>query len=111
MDYKYDANCKWAGAESTADFTCTFVSEGPALETDAGTTTTTVKASEMATIGIFVEATVVNPTSTPAPSPSSTPGSSTPQSQSSNFAAAGPLPTGAMAFVGGAAGLYAALAL
>lgn len=70
--------------------------EGKDVGTNAGTTTETGKSSELASGGIIAKATVVN-----APTTSST--------SSSGFAVSGPLPTGAVAFVGGAAGLYAAV--
>jgi hypothetical protein len=100
----YDAECKWSGQMSSADLTCTFAAKGENLGTHTGTTTSTIKASEMASNGKLQRATIVNPTQTL----SGTSSDATPSTQSSGFAAPGPLPTGVITFCGGVAGFYAA---
>lgn len=103
-DWVWDMNCKWSGNSRSADYTCTVAADGEAWGTHQGTSTTTEKASDIATADdIFVKATVVTSSGKPTGSPSGSPAPET-----SGFAAAGPLPTGAVAFVGGAAGLFAA---
>jgi hypothetical protein len=94
-----DMDCKWQGAITDADLTCTAIAGGYALEAGVPETTTTVwKKDEIVTSEYFATFAVV--TQTPSGSASVSP--------SKGLAAAGPLPTGAMAMMGGAAGVFAA---
>ena len=125
-----DIDCNWSGEAKSADWTCTGTSGGAFYSTETGTSTTVFKQSDLTSIGDFQSVTVVNaPTSSSSPaseatvssrtsssssgtattgaSPSSMPtGNPQQQSQSPGFGV--PMPTGPVAFVGGAAGLLAA---
>jgi hypothetical protein len=107
-----DMNCKWQGAITDADLTCTAVGSGYAVPGSLeGTTTTVWPKSEIQTgeyIGTFAVVTASGPVSSGAPASQTPGGSAAPQSRSSGFAPAAALPTGAMALVGGAAGVFAA---
>lgn len=106
-------NCNWSGESKSAEWTCTGSSGGAFYSTVASTAETTIlKSDELTSIGQFVTATVVGaPTdfgskATSAAAPAST--SAVSQKQTPGVAARGPLPTGAVAIVGGAAGVLAA---
>lgn len=124
-----DLNCKWQGASTDADFTCVATIDRFAVTDKAirGTTTTTLFKDEFPSMQLIGAVAVV--TSSDAASASQTPSASGTKSgaptasgsksgsaaagatPSTGLAPAGPLPTGAMALVGGAAGVFAALAL
>jgi hypothetical protein len=97
-----DMDCKWQGTIADTDMTCTLAANGFAHPGEAtGTTTTVVAKDELQTgeyMGTFA---VVTATA----SQSSGSAAST---RSSGLAPAAALPTGAMALVGGAAGVFAA---
>jgi hypothetical protein len=97
-----DLNCNWQGAITAADLTCTAAANGYVVsEDDRGTSTTIFSKGELNTMEVFSPFTIV--TSSRA-ALASTPAST----RSTGFAPAGPLPTGAMALVGGAAGIFVA---
>lgn len=88
-----------------ADLTCTAAIEGEIVEaTAAGTSTTVLPKAEVSELSAMHAVTIV--TATGAAGASRTPSGS--PSPSSGLGPAGPLPTGAMALVGGAAGVFAA---
>lgn len=113
-----DFNCNWKGQIESADLTCTATQSGffaSAMEAE-GTTSAVIKASEAAEAGVVQTVSVVSPASN-----SASPTASGTQSGSANSTASGsgapaatgaaagaPLPMGIMAFVGGAAGVFAA---
>lgn len=113
-----DFNCNWKGAVTSADLTCTATQSGffaAALEAQ-GTTSAVIKASEASEFRVVQTVEVVSPASN-----SAKPTASGTQSGSANSTASGsgapaatgaaagaPLPMGMMAFVGGAAGVFAA---
>ncbi|KAF1996039.1 hypothetical protein P154DRAFT_525882 [Amniculicola lignicola CBS 123094] len=129
-----NADCSWSGAMTTASLTCVATREGSAFP-DPGVSSTVLNPGEIASSTAIVAAVIVTTTPAPSGTPSAsgngtsnatftrTPtvshtdlvplsGSGAPQSSSTGMAAALALPTGAAAFVGGAAGLLvAALAL
>jgi hypothetical protein len=131
-------SCDWKGALTAADVTCTQTEDGyviPALHRGVKSVTTYDK-GELASFGAFVAFVVMtssgSTSASASPTPSSSSGSavvtaasgasasrsaasgaasvsgSAAPAPSSGFAAAGPLPTGAMALVGGAVGIFAA---
>jgi hypothetical protein len=125
-----DMNCKWQGAITNADLTCVATADGFAITDKAlrGTTTTTLSKDELSTMELIGAVAVVTSSGAASASASQTtsgaksgaPAASASKSSSgaagaapsTGFAPAGPLPTGAMALVGGAAGVFvAALAL
>ncbi|KAH7402086.1 hypothetical protein DE146DRAFT_454926 [Phaeosphaeria sp. MPI-PUGE-AT-0046c] len=97
--------CKWQGAITDADMTCTGGSEGSFVDTAAlGTSTSVIPKAEISSMEAIQAVTII--TATGAAVPSQTPsGTATP---SKGLGPAGPLPTGAMALVAGAAGVFAA---
>ncbi|KAH8726224.1 hypothetical protein GQ44DRAFT_614426 [Phaeosphaeriaceae sp. PMI808] len=122
-----DMNCKWQGAMTSADLTCTVTQDGSMVPGGMGGTTTTVlpksQGSEIAEIfqtyavvsGSGAVSAGASQTASGARSASPTPGASgasvsgtATASRSTGLGAAGPLPTGAIKFAGGAAGLVAA---
>ena len=114
---------------TAADFTCTLTQSGSVPEaSEVGVSTQVLPSSEVASMDSFETVAIVSetgasadPTDSPSKSGSrsasgsagpSASGSGAPAAQSTGFAPAGPLPTGVMAFAGGAVGvLAAALAL
>lgn len=126
-----NANCNWQGKVDAADVTCTMTSSGWVVDaTEAGASVTVISRTEVsqeylqtldsntatASSGSSMpsmqsKTSVTPPSSKLATSvkatgaPSQTTGVVV---QSKAFAPAGPLPTGAMAFAGGAVGLLAA---
>lgn len=113
-----ELNCNWKGAVESADLTCTATQSGaiPSQLEVAGTTTVTLKASEMAEASVVQTVEVVSPASNSAKPTASGTQSGSASSTVSGFgapaatgaAAGAPLPMGMMAFVGGAAGVFAA---
>ncbi|KAL6708721.1 hypothetical protein ACN47E_002417 [Coniothyrium glycines] len=123
-----DLECSWKGATMTAaELTCTIAQSGALVDSSlSGTVTSTVDKDEVSSLGPFATLALVSaptgsgsaaqpsgPSGTGAIAPSRS-GSASPSasgastSQSAGFAPAGPLPTGAVAFIGGAAGILAA---
>jgi hypothetical protein len=114
-----DASCNWKGDMATADIMCTVTNNGAQVDA-TGVITDGYKASEVKsnsaiqTVSI-TSAAAGDATNTAsgsgakdtAAASASVSGSGAP-SPSAAGAASGPLPTGAMAFVGGAAGILAA---
>ncbi|KAL1654779.1 hypothetical protein SLS61_002528 [Didymella pomorum] len=113
-----EINCNWKGAMESADLTCTATQSGflPEQLSIEPTTTVTLKASEVAEANIIQVVEVVSPASNsanPTASGTQTGSASSTASGSGALAATGaaagaPLPMGMMAFVGGAAGVFAA---
>jgi hypothetical protein len=119
-----DLACNWQGVMTAAQVTCTLTQSGSFFESTAqGTQTSTASGEEIVSLGVYV--TVAVPTgsasvtsgTTGAPAASRS-GSAAAQSSrsataSTGLAAAGPLPTGVVALMGGAAAgvIAAALAL
>ena len=129
-----DLACNWKGAAmSQADLTCTVTQAGTFVDSSAlGTVTSVISKDEVASMDLFQTLAVVSApndsasaSTAPSASASKTPGGSgtgaasptrpasssasgSPATQSTGLAAAGPLPTGAVAFIGGAAGIFAA---
>ncbi|UPX17791.1 uncharacterized protein EKO05_0008128 [Ascochyta rabiei] len=114
-----NANCAWKGELTSADLTCTATQSGAfakILEAE-GVTTVILKASEVADASVLHTVSVVQPASnsasaTPSGSQSASvnataSGSSAPN-QATGAAAGAPLSRSVMAFVGGAAGIFAA---
>ncbi|KAF1920216.1 hypothetical protein BDU57DRAFT_525351 [Ampelomyces quisqualis] len=119
-----DINCKFQGAITAADLDCTASMEGYVPPASLrGKSTSLLPKDEIETMGFIQQYAIV--TSSGAGSASATPtgsqsGSAKPSgsgsgaaaaSPSTGFAPVGPLPSGVMALVGGAAGVFAALAL
>lgn len=113
-----DMNCAWKGDAATADLTCTATQSGsfPKLQNVEGVKAETIKASDVASGKMVQTVAVVGPasnsaaptaTGTGAHNATSASGSGTPAA-TGNAAAGGPLPKGVMAFVGAAAGVFAA---
>ncbi|KAF2113068.1 hypothetical protein BDV96DRAFT_648684 [Lophiotrema nucula] len=96
-----DANCNWEGASTAADLTCT-ASQSGSFVTGDKVSTTVWKASDLSSFGGYQTVVVVSASTTGSVAASAT------ASQSSGIAPPMPFPTGAMALVGGAAGLFAA---
>lgn len=91
--------------------TCTAALGGSFVDAEAqGTTTSVIPKDEIASMEAFHAVAIVTPTGSAAPSGSARPSQSVSGSgaPSTGLAPAGPLPTGAMALVGGAAGVFAA---
>jgi len=124
-----DMNCSWKGTMTAADFTCTATVDGNYVEkTDRGTTTTTMPSGSVSEFGAINTVTVLGASgaaasgtplssgASPSASGSNASGSGAARSgsgtasptPSTGFAPTRPLPTGAMALVGGAAGVFAA---
>lgn len=113
-----DVNCAWKGEAATADLTCTATQSGafPKLQTIEGVKTETIKASDAAEGKMVQTVAVVGPSSNSAAPTATGTGAHNATSASAsgsaaptgNAAAGGPLPKGVMAFVGGAAGVFAA---
>ncbi|PSN65343.1 hypothetical protein BS50DRAFT_575380 [Corynespora cassiicola Philippines] len=117
-----NGNCKWEGDFKTADVTCNGSQEGTLSEESNGTSKDEViQPSDLSQMGAYQTAAVVSahttgasaaPSSTggasQAPSASPTASASGGAAESTGLAPAGPLPTGAIMFVGGAAGIFAA---
>jgi hypothetical protein len=111
-----EMNCNWKGAVESADLTCTATQSGflPSQMDSEGTTSAVLKASEVAEAGVIQTVEVVSPASNSAnPTASGTQSGSASSTASGAAAATGaaagaPLPMGMMAFVGGAAGVFAA---
>jgi hypothetical protein len=123
-----DMSCKWQGAITAADLDCTASVGGYAQPASArGVSTTVLSKDEVASMEYIQPFAIVTASGANSASASATPtgsqsGSVKPSGsgsgsgsaaapQSTGFAPAGPLPTGAMALVGGVAGVMAALAL
>ncbi|KAF1929851.1 uncharacterized protein M421DRAFT_419618 [Didymella exigua CBS 183.55] len=110
-----EVNCNWKGALGSADLTCTAVQSGvfASVVGAQGTTSAVLKASEIAEASVIQTVEVVSPASnsanpTASGSQSGSTKSTTSAPASSGAAAGGPHPISAMAFVGGAAGIFAA---
>jgi hypothetical protein len=107
-----DMNCKWQGAITNADLTCVATVDGFAVTDKAlrGTTTTTLFKDELSTMELIGAVAVVTSSGAASASKSSSGAASgaAGATPSTGFAPAGPLPTGVMALVGGAAGVFAA---
>ncbi|KAJ4380212.1 hypothetical protein N0V86_004521 [Didymella sp. IMI 355093] len=113
-----EVNCNWKGIVESADLTCTVTQSGflPSQMGSEGTTSAVLKASEVTEAGVIQTVEVVSPSSNPAnPTASGTQSGSASSTASGSGAAAAtgaaagaPLPMGMMAFVGGAAGVFAA---
>lgn len=113
-----EMNCNWKGAMESADLTCTATQSGfmPEQMSADGTTTATLKANEVAEAGVIQTVEVVSPASNSAnPTASGTQSGSASSTASGSgapaatgAAAGAPLPMGMMAFVGGAAAVFAA---
>ncbi|KAF3044729.1 hypothetical protein E8E12_009904 [Didymella heteroderae] len=113
-----EINCNWKGAMESADLTCTATQSGliPNEMGSEGTTSAVLKASEVAEASVIQTVEVVSPASNsanPTASGSQSGSASSTASGSGAPAATGaaagaPLPMGMMAFVGGAAGVFAA---
>lgn len=123
-----DMDCKWKGDMTAADITCDLTQDGAFATVNSDIVSSAVlSAQEVQSLQVFQTITVVEATGasssgtasntatkSPTASRTSSSAGSTSQAvaQSTGLAPAGPLPTGAMVFVGGAAGvLAAALAL
>ncbi|KAH4004672.1 hypothetical protein HBI13_024850 [Parastagonospora nodorum] len=118
-----DVNCKWQGAIADADLTCVATADGYVVDqSDRGTTTTVISKDEVSTMSFISAYAVVTSSGSASQTPSgsgaksgaptasgSTSGSSAAgAAPSTGLAPAGPMPTGAVAFIGGAAGVFAA---
>lgn len=124
-----DVSCKWQGAITNADLTCTGVGNGYVVNPSArGAGTTVYSKDEFKSMDAVQAVAIVTASGAASASASQTPsgsgsaarsGASAPSNaasgsgaaasaRSTGFAPAGPLPTGAMALVGGAAGVFAA---
>ena len=104
-----DVNCVWEGELTAADLTCTATQSGSfaVLNEFEGVTSDVLRASGVAEASIVQTVSVVQPASNSA-SPTAS-GSQSGSAPTATGAAAGaPLPKGVMAFVGGAAGVFAA---
>ncbi|KAF9692309.1 hypothetical protein EKO04_009648 [Ascochyta lentis] len=118
-----DANCAWKGELTAADLTCTATQSGAfakILEAE-GVTTMTLKASEVSGASVLQTVSVVQAgsnsasTTVSASQSGAQSGSASPTAsgsgapgQATGAAAGAPLSKGVMAFVGGAAGVFAA---
>lgn len=110
--------CKWQGAMTDADMTCTGNIDGDLVadetEVKGKTTTSVIPKAEFASLYSLHPVAIVTQTGSAASGSGSAAPSQTPSGSgapSTGLAPAGPMPTGAMALVGGAAGVFAALAL
>jgi hypothetical protein len=115
-----DMSCNWSGAMTAAALTCTAVLDGSYYQVSERTTSTYVISEDtVSSFGAMATVAVVDTSGKPlssfptaASSGASVSGSgAATHSPSTGIAPAGPLPTGAMALVGGAAGVFAAFAL
>lgn len=124
-----DANCKWQGALSAADVTCTLSQSGSFASTfgDYTVTSDVIVHSSLEQGGFFSAVTVVkgsdvvqssqasaaiSKTGSPTSKPAATTGASAGSASASQSTGMAPLPTAAVVLLGGAAGvLAAALAL
>jgi hypothetical protein len=114
-----NANCAWKGELTAADVTCTATQSGAfakILEAE-GVTTVTLKASEISEASLLTTVSVVQPASNSASATASgsrsvsanaTASGSGAPAQATGAAPGAPLSKGVMAFVGGAAGVFAA---
>ncbi|KAG9197225.1 hypothetical protein G6514_001953 [Epicoccum nigrum] len=113
-----DMNCAWKGDVTTADLTCTATQSGSyaKLQEVEGIKVDDIKAGDVAAGKMVQTVAVVGPASNSAAptatgsgahNATSASGSAAPTA-TGNAAAGGPLPKGVMAFVGGAAGVFAA---
>ncbi|KAF2645740.1 hypothetical protein P280DRAFT_465516 [Massarina eburnea CBS 473.64] len=103
-----DQKCSWKGEYGKADITCAYTNQGSVakdLEIDVSTSAV-LKAAEYTYL--FAKTAVAVVTATDSASGTPTPTGASASAKPSNFAAGGPAPTGAIAFVGGAAGIFAA---
>ncbi|KAH7072674.1 hypothetical protein BKA63DRAFT_48477 [Paraphoma chrysanthemicola] len=119
-----DMGCNWKAAMTAADLTCTYTQSGyvpsPSVR---GVSTSIFSKAEASDMEVFQVVTIVTASGAASPSASRTSGSGTSvpsasrsasasgsaaASQSTGLAPAGPLPTGAVALVGGAVGIFAA---
>ena len=108
-----EMNCNWKGAMESADLTCTATQSGflPEQLSIEPTTIATLKASDVIqTVEVISPASnSANPTASGTQSGSASSTASGSGAPAATGAAAGaPLPMGTMAFVGGAAGVFAA---
>lgn len=114
-----DVNCAWKGDAATADLTCTATQSGSFAKTleVEGVATNTIKASEAAESKYVQTVAITGPASNSAAPTATSSGAHNATGATSasgsaaptgNAAAGGPLPKGVMAFVGGAAGVFAA---
>ncbi|KAH7069458.1 hypothetical protein FB567DRAFT_224419 [Paraphoma chrysanthemicola] len=121
-----DIGCNWKGAMTAADLTCTYTQSGYVPSSSVrGVSTSILSKAEASDMEAFQVVTVVTASGAASASASRTSGSGTSvpsasraasgsaagsaaASQSTGLAPAGPLPTGAVALVGGALGIFAA---
>jgi hypothetical protein len=120
-------NCKWQGAITDADLSCTITADGYAVSKQLrGTITSVFSKDDVKSMDVISAVAVVTSSGAASASASQTPSGSGAKSgapaastassgsgaaavsPSTGLAPARPLPTGAVAFVGGAAGLFAA---
>ena len=116
--YTGDINCAWKGDATAADLTCTATQSGSLAKSLGieGVAPNTIKASDAAESKMVQTVAVVGPSSNSAAPTATGTGAHNATSASAsgsaaptgNAAAGGPLPKGVMAFVGGAAGVFAA---
>lgn len=106
--------CKWQGPLTDADMTCTAFNDGSIFQDETSikgvTTTSVLGKAEFASLYSLQAVAIVTQTGAAAGSGSAAP-SQTPSGSgapSTGLAPAGPMPTGAMKLVGGAAGVFAA---
>lgn len=104
-EWTVDGSCNWKGEMTTADITCTITESGKQADS-AGVMVETLKPSDVSALGGIQTVSVTSAADDKASNTASGSGDS---AQSTAMAASGPLPTGAMAFAGGAAGLFAAV--
>lgn len=113
-----DFNCVWKGELTAADLTCTATQTGAfaSINEGEGVTSEVIKASDVAEASLIQTVSVVSASPTASGSQSgsasgsakaTTSGSGAP-AQATGAAAGAPLSKGVMAFVGGAAGVFAA---
>jgi hypothetical protein len=110
-----DMNCRWQGAITAADLTCTVTQSGYVPDSSVlGVTTSVLAQNEAQSLDVFHAVAVMTASGAPSAAASAlSSGSfsataSADAARSSGFAPARPLPTGAVIFVGGAAGVFAA---
>jgi hypothetical protein len=106
---KDDYNCNWEGEMTKADLTCTVSASGKPWF-NGGVETTTLSRDEVQNNTLIAPITIVTAAGNSAPTGSDGPSGGAPQStsQSVGFAPAGPLPTGTLGFLGGAAAVFVA---
>jgi hypothetical protein len=101
-----DAKCSWKGELTAATLTCTMTQSGEFAEEATGVSVLTLEPSELSSMAAIQTVSVITASGSSASGSVSGSGAA---AQSTAMAPAGPLPTGAIAFVGGAAGMFAAV--